>query len=56
MNHAPFILHLRGPDWPLSIGRVGARGARLSAGLVKLRETGGIKTTPFLAGRLAIGR
>jgi hypothetical protein len=50
MKHAPFIFHLRGPYWPrLSIRRASARG-------VKLRETGGIKTTPFLAGRLAVGR
>jgi hypothetical protein len=53
MEHAPFIFHLRGPYWPrLSIRRASARGARL----VKLCETGGIKTTPFLAGRLTVGR
>jgi hypothetical protein len=53
MKHAPFIFHLRGPYRPrLSISRASARGARL----VKLCETGGIETTPFLAGRLAVGR
>lgn len=53
MKHAPFIFHLRRPHWPgLSINRTSARGARL----VKLGETGGIETTPFLAGRLAVCR
>jgi hypothetical protein len=56
MKHAPFIFHLRRPDWPLPISQASARGARRSASLVKLRETGGIETTPFLAGRLTVGR
>lgn len=56
MKHAPFIFHLRRPDRPLPINGASACGARRSASLVKLRETGGIETTPFLAGRLTVGR
>jgi hypothetical protein len=54
MKHAPFIFHLRGPYRPrLSVSR---RASARRARLVKLCETGGIETTPFLAGRLAVGR